>query len=375
MRSLEQIRQEIDEIDSTLLELLLRRADISRQVADSKAVTGGSVYVPEREAQIIAKRAEGLPPRLALAAASFFKSLMRVSRELQYQRLLETHSPRCIQSFERGEQPSPRRVAFFGAPGSWSEQAAEALYPGVPRDGAPMFSQVFDALARQTADAAVLPIENSTAGTVADVYDLLFKHGFYISRAVTLDIRHCLCAPPGVELSHIKTVYSHPQALSQCAGRLSALGLTGIEAPSTSEAARRVSDNGDGQSGVLCSPAAAKLYGLTVLDEQMADNSENGTRFVAVTRDGYIPENPDTVSLAFNLPHESGTLSSVLSLLSDYGLNLTKIQSRPIPDRRWQYVFYLDFTGSVDDPRVLAALEQLECELPNLTLFGNYREH
>lgn len=267
-----------------------------------------------------------------------------------------------------------RSVAYLGKVGSHSNRSAAAQYPGAALLPVVSFAEACACVMEGRTDAAVLPIDNSTAGTIGEVYDLLLRHELFIVRGASLSIRNVLLGVAGSRLETVREVWTHPQPIAQCASFLRTHGLKAVARESTAAAAEAVALHGDPSVAAIGSPEAAALYGLHVLAEGIDDTEVNQTRFVTVMRQLRIPADADRVTLVFTLPNESGALSAVLARLADYGLNLVKIQSRPIPHRPWEYSFHCDFESPADNRPALEALYLLDHELPWMKLLGWYPE-
>ena len=267
-----------------------------------------------------------------------------------------------------------RSVVYLGKVGSQSNRSAAAQYPQSELVPVISFAEACACVIDGRADAAVLPIDNSTAGTIGEVYDLLLRHDLHIVRGAALAIRNVLLGVPGAHLEDIREVWTHPQPIVQCAGFLRTHGLRAVAMESTAAAADAVARRSDPAVAAIGSPEAAALYGLHVLAEGIDDTAVNQTRFVTVMRQLHVPDDATRVTLVFTLPNESGSLASVLARIADFGLNLVKIQSRPIPHRPWEYSFHCDFESPADSRAALAALYLLDHELPWMKLLGWYPE-
>lgn len=368
---LENLRKQIDEIDDGILELFLRRMACAKQVAETKREKGLPIFNEARERDIlddVSKKAGEYGGQ----ARILYSDLMAMSREAQHS-LLGSGAPlrRAAQEASRRPPCRPRTVACLGQKGSYSHEAAARLYYESDPVFFPDFPSIFAAVESGKADLGMLPVENSTAGSVNEVYDLILKYRFSIVGAVSLPVRHCL-ASRETELSAVSVVYSHPQALRQCAEYLKQHGISGRECASTTEAAARaVRESG---TAALCSELAAADFRLNLLDRNVQDNGRNRTRFIAIGHTMFIPPKANKISLCFAVPHRTGTLCTVLSRFAAAGLNLTKIESRPIPGRNFEYDFYLDFSGSAADAKTLDLLCALSEELPRFSFLGNYAE-
>lgn len=266
------------------------------------------------------------------------------------------------------------KVAYQGIKGANGHEAVLRLFPkGIPTNYK-TFGDVFDAVDKGEVSCGVLPVENSNAGSVATVYDLILKHRFYIVGALDLPIDYCLGGLKQSELSDIERVWSHPQSLSQCSNYIAKHNFDSTPCSNTAVAARDVAKEKRLNVAAICSYKAAEEYGLKVLDNHLQDSKGNTTRFIVISKKLYIPENADKISLCFGLPHVTGSLYSVLCRFNSLGLNLTKIESRPMLSDGFEYLFYLDFTGNVRSENVLNLLCALSEELPDFSFFGNYTE-
>ena len=222
------------------------------------------------------------------------------------------------------------------------------------------------------ADIGVVPVENTTAGTVSEVYDLLLDYDLYINRSYIKKISHCLAAVPGTQLEDVKRVCSHPHALPQCHSFISEHDLEAIEVANTAIAAQNVQKKGDKSLAAICSQEAAVRYGLDILAEGINDMQHNETRFIAVSRTLTCQPEDNRIEIAFHIPNASGTLITVLDTIAHYGIDMTEIHSRPLKDSPWCYVFYVDFTGNMRDHAVQSLLYQLHEELPYIKVIGSY---
>lgn len=385
MEDLKTIREEIDEIDAQLLPLLCRRMDCSLRVAAYKADQGLPVLNEEREKQILDRvrtvcREEGRE-EYAEAAALVFASTMDISRALQHRILGAGQELRkTLREAERSLLPPEKaRVVCQGCAGAYSDEAAGRMFP-LTREAdhrpafVPTWADVLEAVRSGKADYGVLPVENSSTGSVGEVYDLIMAGGFTIAAAAELPISHCLLGLPGARLEEIQEVCSHPQGLSQCADAIAAHGWKTLPYGNTALAARMVAQAGNPALAAIASRKAGEIYGLDVLDDSIQSVHKNRTRFIAITSRLTLPSDADKISLIFSLPHTTGSLYRVLVRFALAGLNLTKIESRPIRDGGFHYAFYLDFEGAVSNPETQDLLCALSEEMPRFTFLGNYRE-
>ena len=366
--TLEEIRRKIDAIDSQLLPLFQARMDCAKEVAAVKKEAGLPVLNAEREKAIL-DRVEASAGEYGGAARVLCSTLMEVSRALQHSLLDSGAELRALVASAALPPEKTERIATFGRPGSFSHTAARTLFPESTPVTYNSFAEIFRAVEAGDAEFGVMPVENSSAGSVGEVYDLILRFRYYIVGAVTLGVHHCLAAAPGAKPVR---VYSHPQALAQCSQRIAALSLAPVPCETTAEAAFKAAKEPD--AAAICSEEAAESAGLTILERGVQNTENNCTRFIVISRTLYLPEDANKISLCFSLPHQTGSLHGVLSRFAQAGLNLTKIESRPILGRRFEYDFYLDFTGSVRDEKTLALLASLSAELPRFSFLGNYTE-
>jgi len=367
MKTLDELREEIDKIDNELSELLKKRLYASRGVAEYKAANNLPVYHKGREENILNSFSEKFSDEEAPFARAFLKNTIRQSREYQY--YLNRNE---IEETEFAHTPS--LVCYPGLPGSHSELCAKELYPDANLCACNSFADVFDRINNNESAVGVLPIDNSTAGTVGDVYDLLIENNLSIVRATTRSISHFLLAPYGAKLCNIKYVYSHPQALAQCSGYIKDKGYIAIESSNTAVAAEYVASLNDATVAAIASEDTAKLYGLDVLDKKINDENTNQTRFICISKTPCETKSANKMSLAFDLPNEPGALADILAIFSDSCINLTKILSRPIPTRPWEYTFYLDCMYTPHNNYLSGLLTHLMAEVPSVKLLGIYRE-
>lgn len=376
MNSLDEIRKNIDAIDSGLLGLFTRRMETITDVAQLKLLSKAAVYSPEREKQLIKDILDKAPEEMAPYVKSLFISLMRLSRLKQYTVMVEAGAcPEVLMPPQEVKPATGKKVCYQGIEGSWSSQAAAALFSDLKAYPLPAFEEVFTEVSSGRADFGVLPMENSTAGIITQVYDGLADFNCYIKSVYSQKVTNCLCVPFGVKLENVKKVISHPHALEQCSEFLKAHGITPVPYPNTAMAAQKVAEDKKSDCAALCSADAACLYGLEILADSADNSSCNETRFIALSKNLEGFDACDHMSITFTLPDESsGSLSFVLALFGDAGINLTSIQSRPLTGKPWEHRFYLDFCGNPKEISVRSVLYMMEKELPTLKLLGCYKE-
>ncbi len=375
MRDLQEIRQEINEIDERLIELFKRRMDCAKDVGNYKKAHNIPVLNTDREQEILDEmlvRGGEYGP----AAQMLYSNIMELSRALQHNIIGSGEEMRNLIE-GAGQLPSfdgETRVACQGLAGANNHEATMRIFPGCTPQFYKSFANVFNAIEEGRADYGVLPVENSSAGSVSDVYDLILKHRFYIVKSIDMPIRYSLAAIPQAELQYIEEVWSHPQSLAQCSNKIAENNYKTLPVSNTAVAARDVAKSKRIDIAAICNSSAVKEYGLKVLEDNYENRSDNMTRFIVISKKLYIPKEAEKISLCFSLPHVTGSLYSVLCRFNSIGLNLTKIESRPMANAPFQYLFYLDFTGNVRSENVMNLLCALSTELPDFSFLGNYDE-
>lgn len=376
MKDLHEIRKDIDVIDKKIVDLYKERMNLTSEVASFKIATGKQVLDRERE---LSK----LTFLETLADSDFtkhgvrelFEQIMSTSRKKQYQLLTA-----CGKIEELGftEIPSLKtdgiRVVYQGVEGAYAHLAL-ASYFGEETDRfhVETWRDAMEAIKNGEADYAVLPFENSSAGIVAENYDLLKEYGYYIVGEQKIKIDHCILGLAGADFTQIKKIYSHPQALAQCSKFLEKhREWEIIPEKNTAMAAKKVEEDADPTQAAIASSLTADLYGLHLLAEGVQNNSMNETRFIIVSRKNEYVAGAGKISICVQLKHESGALYHALSHFIYNGLNMTSIESRPIQGRNWEYQFFIDFDGNLKDAAVQNALRGLKEETLDLKIFGNY---
>lgn len=378
---LSEIRKEIDAVDEEMTKLFVRRMACADQVAEAKRGTGKPVLDPGREREILAKVAERVGPALESEGKLLFSTLLSVSRGRQRAQLADDgmFAKTVAEAISATPAifPSKANVACPGAEGGYSQQAAVAFvkFPSLFyfRD----FESVFTAVEEGMCEYGVLPIENSTAGSVTQVYDLMAKHDFKIAKALKLRIRHVLLAPKGVKLADVKEIASHPQAIAQCAEFLKAhQGVRTVPASNTAAAAAELAKSGRKDAAVIASRECAELYGLDILADDISDTTSNFTRFICISRKTEIYPDANKFSLMMSLSHRPGSLADILIRFGAVGVNLTKLESRPVPGSDFEFRFIFDFEASPHDVRVVKLLSSLasDPEVEHFTFLGAYAE-
>ena len=376
---LTEIRQEIDGIDRELVRLFCARMNLSAQVADYKKANNLPIFVPARERAILQKVAQMADPDMENYTRVLYSMLFELSRSYQSKRNGEL-SP-LYQAISQAIEHTPKLfpqnpiVACQGVEGAYSQIACEKIFKSPLIMYFKSFDAVFNAIEQGMCQYGILPIENSTAGSVTKVYDLMIRHNFYIVRTFRLKIDHNLLANPGAALSDIKTIYSHEQAINQCGDFLRSLtGVHIVPVENTALASEMVAKSGSREVAALSSRSCAELYGLQCLAASVQDRGNNRTRFICISKHLEIYPGADKTSIMMVTPHKPGALYKVLARLYTLGINVTKLESRPIPDREFEFMFYFDLETSIYSEEYV----QLMCELDELCeefkYLGSYSE-
>ncbi|MBP3206247.1 MAG: prephenate dehydratase [Lachnospiraceae bacterium] len=370
-----ELRQGLDEIDAQIVELYEKRMDICAQVAEYKIETGKKVLDRVREQEKIAKvRSLTHNEFNGLGVQELFEQIMSMSRKLQYRLISEKGGQGKLPFIGVDDLDTKKaRVVFQGAEGAYSQMAMMQYFgENIRSFHVDTFRDAMSAIDEGSADFAVLPIENSTAGIVNEIYDLLVEFENYIVGEQIIRIEHCLLGVPGAQLSDIRTVYSHPQSLMQSAKFLADHPWQQISMQNNAFAARKVADEQDKSQAAIASALAGQIYGLEILKQGVNQSGTNSTRFIIVTNQKIFRKDASKISICFEVPHESGSLYHMLSHFIYNNLNMTKIESRPIEDRNWEYRFFVDFEGNLADSAVKNALRGLRDEARNMKILGNY---
>lgn len=371
--TLNSIRQTIDKLDQTIIDALGKRQKIVRDVLADKLENSKEIRDPGREEKMM----ESIREKAVEAGMDpyFLEQLFRevISHSVRYQ----THA--LVDHQNKKAAQTSIKVAYQGTDGAFSHQTAmrhfEQRYDEVICIGFTRFDQAAEAVEKGDADVAMLPIENTTAGSINDTYDLLAEKDLFIIGEEILKVVHCLMAPKKVELKNIRRVLSHPQAIAQCSRFLATLPRCHVESYfDTAMAARKVKNDGDLSQAAIGSSYAAELYDLEILERDLANQKENYTRFVVVGPKQVTcdPQLNCKTSLIFATADEKGELLKCLNLLGDHGINMTKLESRPRPHHPWQSLFYLDLEGNAEELRVSDALTRLKKQAQFVKVLGSY---
>lgn len=376
MRDLLELRDEIDEIDAEIVTLYERRMAIAQEVAEYKISVGKPVFDKTREQSKLKNLSEKVHTNfLKHGVQELFEQIMSMSRKRQYQ-LLTEHGQVEPLEFEEvaGFDYKEAKIVFQGTEGAYSQLAMQEYFgKNIDSWHVDTWRDAMEAIKNGEADYAVLPIENSSAGIVSENYDLLVEYDNCIVGEQIIRIDHALLALPGVKKEEITDIYSHPQALMQCGRYLDAHREWEKHSyKNTAMASLKVKEDGEKHKAAIGSKLNADIYGLQVLEEAIQDNKNNYTRFIIVTGKKVFVKEASKISISFEIPHESGSLYHKLSHFIYNGLNMNKIESRPISDRTWEYRFFVDFDGNLKDAAVQNALRGLKEETTRLKILGNY---
>ena len=376
MKDLLELREEIDKVDKQIVALFEERMQISEDVAKYKIANGKKVFDKDRERSKL-ETLKGLADNdfNRHGIEELFQQIMSMSRKLQYQLLTENGAAGrlpfiAVDDIERENI----RVVYQGVEGAYSHAAMREYFgKDVNCFHVKKWRDAMEAIAEGAADYAVLPIENSSAGIVADNYDLLVNFENYIVGEQIIKCEHALLGLPGTKLEDIRTVYSHQQALSQCEDYLDQhREWQQIPYDNTARAAKKVAEEKDPSQAAIGSKFAAEYFGLEILAEHVYYNEANSTRFIIVTNQRIFRRDATKISICFEVPHHSGALYNILSHFIYNNLNMNKIESRPIPGRNWEYRFFVDFDGNLNDSAVKNALRGIREEATNMKILGNY---
>ena len=376
---LDQLREQIDEIDDSLVSLFCQRMKVAEQIAGYKQSHHMPVYVPGREREKLMDVAQKAGPEMANYTRVLYSMLFELSRSHQ-SKISHKQTPlhrRIVQAIEQTPKLFPQApcVACQGVEGAFSQIACEKIFKFPFIMYFKNFESVFSAIENGLCQYGVLPLENSTAGSVKQVYDLMIRRNFSIVRTFRLKVDHSLLVKPGTTLDQVREIYSHEQALGQCSNFLAGLpNVKVIAVENTAVAAKMVSESPRSDVAALSSRTCAELYGLQVLASGVQDRGNNRTRFICISKNLEIYPGADKTSIMMVLPHRPGSLYRVLARLYALGINVTKLESRPIPDRDFEFMFYFDLETSIYSDEFV----QLMCELDDLCeefqYLGSYSE-
>lgn len=369
---LQDIRREINGIDNELQRLFLRRMGLCKDVAAYKKAHGLPIIQADREHEVIRRIRENSPEDMADASAVLFMEIMDISKCLQSEELTKDKVYEAPGIFE---PEKAEVIACQGTGGAYAESACIKLFgENKPIRFMNYFKDVVGLVESGRADFGILPLENSTVGSVEETYNLMSSHDFYINSIVRVEITHCFAVRQDVDPGGVTRVYSKKEALAQCAAFLRTNNLTEVEYSNTALAAEMVRDSTDPSIGCICSKRCAEMNGLKIVEEHAADVYPNFTRFICFSKNFCAPVDADTVSVAFSVPHTPAGLYRTLTKFAVNGLNLKKIANRTLAGKDFEALLFLDFEGSYNNRKVAAFIEDLRSSMNYFKFLGNFKE-
>lgn len=368
---LNELRNQINDIDKDILELFIKRMGLCVNVAEYKIKNNLPVFQTDREKAIIDKVRGNSPEWLEESAELLFTTIMDISKSHQYQLVFDGSDKMEYLDFKKVNN-NPM-VACPGTEGSYSHIASTRIFPDGKQIFFEDFEDVFDAVVKGDADFGIMPIQNSTAGSVHQAYNLLKKYNCHIAASTKVKVSHCLAVKKGTDISQVEKIFSHEQALAQCSEFIKEKGITTEKYSNTALAAEFVLES-DKPYGAICSEECANRLGLEILFSEITNASDNYTRFILLSKNVYSSDDADIISVSLSLSHTKSSLYRLLTKFSVAGLNLTRIESRPVASKDFDVVFYLDFEGSLENPQVSKLVAELKSELSYFKFLGNYKE-
>lgn len=370
MKDLKTCREEIDEIDQQMIELFEKRMKVAKDVIMYKMANHMPIFQSDREKQVIEKNVDRIQnAELKTYAKLYVQNMMNISKSYQasfipLNEVYDLKEP-CFDNII---------VGFQGVPGSFSESALESYFgEETKRKNYQQFEDVYKALQNDEIDYGVVPLENSSTGAINDNYDLIRDYGFSIVGEQSLSISQHLLGIQGACLDDITDVYSHPQGILQCSQFLNEHSfIQSHEYANTATAAKYVSQEKNPHYAAIASSQAAKLYGLEILESHIHDLKSNSTRFIIFGKHLEKVKDASCVSIVFTVKHETGALYQVMKIINDHFINMLRIESRPLKETPWEYYFYVDFEGNLDNPQIIQALEDMKAHTITLRVLGNY---
>lgn len=371
---LSEIRGKIDALDTEILDLFIERMNLTTDVARYKAENNMVVFQSDREKSIIKSVKENSPDELKKSAAFLFMNIMDISKVSQ----INAITPDFEIAFADKAKQRPS-VAVQGIEGAYGHTAAKQLFQNGSISFYAAFYEVFEAVENGDVDYGIIPVENSTAGEVTTNMELLERHNVYICDTTTVECAHVLAAKKGVREEDIKMIFGHEQAIRQCEDYITSRdGLTVIPYHNNAAAAKMVAENPSNELGCICSEECAEMHGLGIVRKSIATDPDNSTRFICISKNVEVYDGADTVAVSLSIPNISGALYRLLTKFAVNGFSMTKIQSKPLPTEVKKhfpddYMFYIEFTGSLRDTRVRKLLKNFEDELNFFKFHGNFK--
>ncbi len=372
-------RKEIDRIDREMVKLFTERMDIAADIGRCKQEKGLPVYDPERERQKLGDLTAQTREDLSSSVEGLYSTIFELSRS--YQRMLHPRATVLRDQIEAAIQKTPRLfperalVACQGVEGAYSQQACEKVFKRPQIMYFNSFEGVFSAIDKGLCPYGILPLENSTAGSVNKIYDLMMEYNFHIIRSTRIKVDHSLLVLPGVKKEEVREIFSHEQALSQCTEFLEEMkGVKITPCANTAAAAKMVFESGRKDAAAISSRSCAQIYGLDCLADSIQNQGSNYTRFICIAKDLEIYPGSDTTSVMMTLPHRPGSLYRALSRFNALGINIQKLESRPLPGSDFEFMFYFDFEASVYSPEFLSFFEDIDGIATRFVYLGSYLE-
>lgn len=376
---IQELRNQINEIDEQLVRIFDARMKVALQIGKYKKENDLPVFDPARERAVLAKQTSAVDEDMSAYVKLLYTTLFDLSRSYQQRYMTQgsSISNHIAEAIRNTSPVFPKKtvVACQGIEGAYSQQACEKLFDLPNIVYFKRFEGVFQAIESGLCEYGVLPIENSSYGSVTEVYDLMRKHRFHIVRSAKMKINHCLLAKPGTKLSEIREVFSHEQAIGQCSEFLRQLKDVKVTVcENTAVAAQMVSSSGRLDAAAISSPSCAALYGLQVVKRDISNSDSNYTRFICIAKNLEIYPGANKMSLMLSVQHKPGALYNMIAKFAALGLNLTKLESRPIPGTDFEFMFYFDLDASVYDDAALQLLSELDEGTDTFTYLGSYSE-
>lgn len=372
------LRNEIDSIDDELVRLFEKRMTIASKVAEYKRENGIAVSDRSREREVMNKVTASVPPEFVNHVKSLYQTIFDVS--CSYQRTLNLEKSDLIELIEKVTEETPKErtnravVACQGVEGAYSQHACDKMFPYPTIRYYRGFEDVFKAVASGECRYGILPVENSTAGSVNLVYDLMSQYNFYITHSLRLCIEHNLLVNGSAKIEDIKEIYSHEQALNQCSSFINRLGIKAHVCKNTAEAAKMVAESGRTDIAAIGAKECAQIYGLKILSKDIQNTQNNYTRFICISKQPEIYPGANKTSLMLTIPHTPGSLHNIISRFASRGINLTKLESRPIQGSNFEFMFYFDIGASVYSTELKNLIAELENDCETFVYLGSYTE-
>ena len=380
--NLEECRKEIDSIDKELVALFVKRMNVAKEVAEYKKETGKAIYDAERERQLLEKVEDAAGEEFGDYTRRLYSSILELSRNYQSKSLAISSglSENIIKATKETPQLFPEKavVACQGVEGAHSSAACQKIFEKPSIMYCQSFESVFQAVESGLCSYGVVPLENSSAGSVTEIYNLMSSHKFSIVRSTKMQIQHNLLAKKGTKIENIREIYSHPQAISQSEEFISSLGkgVKVTECANTALAAKMVAESDRTDIAAISSELCASQYSLEIIKPRIQNTNNNYTRFICFSKKLEIYPGADRTSLLIKTPHRAGALYSVIANFYSLGINIIKLESRPIPESDFEFMFYFDIDVSVYSEKLPAIIDLLEYSLgtENIKYLGSYRE-